>query len=190
MCTIGNHKEVDLFLLLMQGKYTKGKPYLLHTFTGKYDQFGFKCFLLELINSGKAVDRLHVISGSPAAQRRPLPHPKDDYSKSGNPLPEGIYKVGEIIRLCNPEKGVGCIKIPLDVLPEFRVNNRSEFLLHEDFLRSYGGALGSLGCIVTYTKTDMDRIVSWCSQKARPQVLIADYSKGLLASKKVEAGVA
>lgn len=174
----------------MLDKYTKGKPYLLHTFTGKYDQFGFKCFLLEFINNGKAVDRLHVISGSPSAQRRQLPHPKDDYSKSGNPLPEGIYKVGEIIQMSNPEKGVGLIKIPLDVLSDFRINNRSEFLIHEDFLRSCGAALGSMGCIVTYTKMDMDRIVSWCSQKARPQVLIADYGKGLLKAKKVEVEVA
>lgn len=172
----------------MLEKYTKNKPYLLHTFTGKYDQFGFKCFLLEFINNGKAVDRLHVISGSPTAQRRPLPHPKDDYSKSGNPLPEGVYKVGEIIRMCSPEKGVGCIKIPLDVLSDFRVNNRSEFLIHPDFNRAT--APGSMGCIVTYPGQDMDRIVSWCSQKARPQVLIADYQKGLLASKKVEVKLA
>jgi hypothetical protein len=173
----------------MLDKYTKNKPYLLHTFTGKYDQFGFKCFLLEFVNNGKAVDRLHVISGSPTAQRRQLPHPKEDYSKSGNPLPEGIYKVGEIIQMCAPEKGVGCIKIPLDVLSDFRVNNRSEFLIHEDF-NAKMGAIGSLGCIVTYTKMDMDRIVSWCSQKARPQVLVADYGQGLLKAKKVEVEVA
>lgn len=168
----------------MLDRYTKVKPYLLHTFTGKYDQFGFKCFLLEFINNGKAVDRLHVISGSPTAQRRQLPHPKDDYSKSGNPLPEGIYKVGEIIRMSSPEKGVGCIKIPLDVLPEFRVNNRSEFLIHEDFNRSMG-AIGSMGCIVTYVKADMDRIVSWCSQKSRPNILVANYGLGLLKSHNI-----
>lgn len=172
----------------MLEKYTKNKPYLLHTFTGKYDQFGFKCFLLEFVNNGKAVDRIHVISGSPSAQRRPLPHPKDDYSKSGNPLPEGIYQVGEIIHMSAPEKGVGCIKIPLDVLSDFRVNNRGEFLIHDDPNRVV--ARGSMGCLVTYTKMDMDRVISWCSQKARPEVLIADYKLGLLASKKVEVKLA
>lgn len=167
----------------MLDKYTKGKPYLLHTFTGKYDQFGFKCFLLEFINNGKAVDRLHVISGSPTAQRRQLPHPKDDYSKSGNPLPEGIYKVGEIIQMCAPEKGVGCIKIPLDVLPGFRVNNRSEFLIHDDPNRLL--ARGSMGCVVTYTKMDMDRIVDWRSQKSSPNILVANYGLGLLKSHNI-----
>ncbi len=172
----------------MLAKYTNNKPYLLHTFARSFDQHGFKVFLLQFINGSKVVDQLHVISGSPAAQGRELLHPKDDFSKSGNPLPEGIYKVGEVIKMRVLEKGVGYVKIPLDVLPDFRVNNRSEFLLHDDPNRMI--ARGSLGCIVTYTKADMERIISWCEQKARPTILVANYNKGLLASKKVEVEIA
>lgn len=165
-------------------KYTKGKPYLLATFTGKYDQYGFKSFLLQFVNGGKVVDQLNVISGSPTAQRRELPRPEDDYSGSGNPCPEGIYKIGQVIRMTSPEKGVGYVKIPIDVLGEFRVNNRSELLLHDDENRSY--AIGSLGCFVTYTKQDMSRIVGWCEQKARPENLIVDFGKGLLRQRGIK----
>jgi len=165
-------------------KYTKGKPYLIHTFTGRYDQHDFKIFLLQLVNDGKVIDQLHVISGSPKAQKNKLLDPKADYSGSGNPIPEGIYKVGKVIRMSAPERGVGYVKVPLDVLPEFRVNNRSEFLCHPDFNRQI--AIGSLGCIVTYSEKDMDRIVSWCEQKNRPEILFVDYQRGLLKERGIQ----
>ena len=167
--------------------YTKDKPYLLHTPTGKRDQWGFRSFLLQLVNHSIAVDALHVISGSPAAQRRELVHPKDDFAGSGNPIPEGIYRIGDLIRMTVPERGVGYTKIPIDVLSEFRVNNRGEFLFHDDENRAY--AKGSLGCIVTYTIKDMDRIVSWCTQKARPNILVVNYKLGLLASEGIETEI-
>lgn len=164
-------------------KYTQGKPYLLLTWPGGYDRHGFKAFQLQLISSGKAIDGLTVISGSPATQRRELVDPGQDYSGSGKPISEGIYSIGHTIRLATLEKGIGFVKIPLDVLPDFKVNNRSELLFHDDANRQQ--ARGSLGCVVTYTQQDMERIVSWCIQK-EPEVLIVDYRKGLLKQKGVE----
>lgn len=165
--------------------YTKGKPYLLNTFTGNYDQYNFKIFLLQLMSSSnKPVDQLHVISGSPIAQQRELPNPEDDYSGSGNPIPEGIYRVGSLIHMASPEKGVGYTKISLDVMLEFRVNNRGEFLAHDDPNREV--ARGSLGCLVTYNSSDMNRIVAWVEQRNKPEVLVVSYNKGLLKSKGVE----
>lgn len=164
--------------LLKWAKYTGTSPYLLMTWSGKYDTSGYRIFVLQFVNNTKVIDQLHVISGCPSAQKRPLLHPKDDYSGSGNSCPEGIYKIGQIIRMKQPEPGVGYVKIPIDVLPEFRVNNRSELLFHDDFNRTY--STGSMGCIVTYNSKDMERIISWCSQKARPITLVVDYGKGLV----------
>lgn len=165
-------------------KYTGGKPFLFHTWTGTYDQYGFKVFLLQFVNGNKVVDQLRVISGSPAAQKRELPKPEDDFPGSGNPIPEGIYKIGPIIRMSAPEKGVGYTKIPVDVLSDFRVNKRSEILLHDDFNKIQ--AKGSMGCIVTYSDADMKRIASWCNQKSCPGALVVDYNKGLLNKRGVE----
>lgn len=165
-------------------KYTGGKPFLLHTWTGTYDQYGFKIFLLQFVNGSKVVDQLKVISGSPAAQRRELPSPEADFPGSGNPIPEGIYKIGPVISMSAPEKGVGYTKIPVDALSDFRVNKRSEILIHDDWNR--GQARGSMGCDVTYSKADMERIVSWCNQKSRPEILVVNYNKGLLKKRGVE----
>lgn len=165
-------------------KYTKGGSYLYCTFTGKYDKYGFKIFLLQFVNSQHTVvDQLEVVSGSPAAQKRPLLHPKDDRAGSGNPCPEGIYQIGKVIEMKVPEAGVGYFKIPLEVLSDFDVNDRCEILLHEDFNAAI--ARGTMGCYGTYNLLGMKRIVSWCSQKASPTVLIVDYGKGLLASRGV-----
>lgn len=163
--------------------YTKGKPYLLHTNTCKRDQWGFRTFLLQLVNQGKAVDALHCISGSPAAQRRELVHPKDDFAGSGNPIPEGIYRIADIIRMTVPEQGVGYSKIPLFILPKFDVNKRSELLIHQDF--NYKTSKGTMGCIAPSNAAGMRRIEGWCEQKARPEFLVVNYGKGLLKSKGV-----
>lgn len=168
--------------------YIKNKPYLLHTFTGKYDRWGFRSFLLQFVNGNKLVDSIQVISGSSSAQKRPLLKPQNDRSGSGNPIPEGIYRIGNIIRMDVIEKGVGYTKIPIDVLPDFKVNNRGEFLFHSDENKNY--ARGSLGCIVTYNEKDMNRIIGWCSQKARPEVLVVDYKLGLLASSGIQIELA
>lgn len=168
-------------------KYTGGKPFLLHTWTGTHDQYGFKIFLLRFVNGNEVVDQIKTISGIPAAQKRGLLKPEDDFPGSGNPIPEGIYKVGSVISMSAPERGVGHTKIPVDVLPDFRVNKRSEILFHDDFNRAQ--ARGSMGCIVTYSDIDMKRIVSWCNQKSRPDMLVVDYNLGLLKKRGVEIGL-
>lgn len=165
-------------------KYIKDKSYLLCTFAGTHDNYGFKIFLLQLFNKErKCVDYLNVISGTPSAQNRPLISPEKDFAGSGNPIPEGIYKIGKVIKMSQPEKGVGYVKIPVDVLGEFKVNNRSELLLHSDYNRTT--SMGSMGCIVTYLEKDMHRITNWCEQKNRPETLVVDYNLGLLRSKGV-----
>lgn len=170
-------------------KYTKNGSFLLHRWTGKYDSTGFKIFSLQFVNeSFQVVDQLQVISGSAKTQKRDLCDPKKDYSGSGNPCPEGVYRIGEIIRMQYPETGVGYTKIPLFVLPQFNVNNRSELLFHSDYNRTT--AKGSLGCIVTYNERDMDRIVNWCLQKAKPNTLVVDYEMGLLKSMGVTIAAA
>lgn len=160
-------------------KYTSNKTHCTLVPIGIKDRNGFKQFLLELRNAfGKTVDSLTVISGSAIAQRRQLIHPSKDYAGSGNPIPEGIYQIGEVIKMASPEKGVGYVKIPLDIVPEFDLNNRSEFLFHDDFNRQF--AVGSLGCIATYNAADMQKIVGWCLQRSRPEYLVVNYGLGVV----------
>jgi predicted chitinase len=165
-------------------KYVQDEPWIYHTFTGQYDRYGFKVFLTQLISNSKVVDRVKTISGSPAAQKRELPHPTEDYSGSGNPIYESIFSIGGIVKMRVQEKGIGFIKIPLEPLPDFRgVNNRSELLIHDDPNRA--NARGSLGCIVTYTVQDLHKIVRWCEQQNRPRILVVDYGKGLLRDRGI-----
>lgn len=159
--------------------YVTGRSHCTLTPLGSRDSKGFKQLSLKLFNSeGKVVDSMVVISGSPAAQRRNFIHPSQDYAGSGNPIPEGVYKIGRIIRMGALEKGVGYVKIPLDVTKEFDLNNRSEFLFHNDENRQV--ALGSLGCIVTYTLANMQKIVKWCEQQSRPEYIIVNYGLGVI----------
>lgn len=159
--------------------YTVGRSHMTLTPLGTRDSKGFKQLALRLYNSeGKAVDSLIVISGSPSAQRRHFIHPSQDYAGSGNPIPEGVYKVGKVIKMTAPEKGVGYTKIPFDIVQEFDLNNRSEFLAHDDQNRQV--ALGSLGCVVTYNLAGMKKIVNWCEQQSRPEYLIVNYGLGVI----------
>lgn len=150
-------------------------------YSGKKDSFGFKVFTLELRNNGKVVDKVSCLSGSPAAQARDFVHPSKDFAGSGNPIPEGVYKIAPMITQNWNEPGIGFKKIPLDVLGNYDVNNRSEFLFHDDVNRVY--ARGSLGCVVFYSQKDFERVAGWCKQVSRPTILVVDYGVGFLASR-------
>lgn len=159
--------------------YTTGRSHLTLTPLGTKDNKGFKQFALKLFNDKSlAVDSLVVISGSPVAQGRSFVHPAKDYAGSGNPICEGVYQIGKVIKMSSPEKGVGYTKIPINIVSAFDLNNRSEFLFHDDYNRSV--AVGSLGCIVTYSSKDMSKIIEWCGQKSRPNYLIVNYGLGVI----------
>lgn len=159
-------------------KYKNQGVLLVLTYVGKLDQFGFKQLLLRFVNNGKTIDKLSVVSGGKDMQKEAFVHPKNDYSGSYKPIPEGVYTIGKLIKMSEPEKGVGYNKIPLDVIPAFKLNNRSEILFHDDFNRQV--ARGSAGCVVTYNDVDMQRIIKWVTAQTRPTHLVVDWGFDLV----------
>lgn len=153
--------------------------YLKLTWPGDY-RSGFKCLQLDLMNKNQRVDRVTALSGFANVQYENFIQPKFDESGSGRPIPEGIYRIGR--PEYNPESwgsGLGYWWSDLIALPEFRLNNRGAFGIHDDFNRAY--AKGSAGCVVTYTSEDFARVVKWLNMRARPTELVVDWKLGVLA---------
>lgn len=159
-------------------KYKNQSVLLTLTYIGKLDPFGFKQLLLRLTNNGKTVDNLSVVSGGKVRQSEAFVNPKNDSSGSNRPIPEGVYTIGKLIKMSAAEAGVGYNKIPLDVIPAFKLNNRSEILFHDDFNRQV--ARGSRGCVVTYNDVDMQRIIKWVTAQTHPTHLVVDWGFGLV----------
>jgi hypothetical protein len=148
--------------------------------TGRRDRWGFRQYSLTLLNQGRPVDRLTVISGSSDRQYERFIHPRNDFSGSNRPIPEGIYRVGRV------ERGwwgsaIGEIWIGLEATPESKVNNRSAFGFHADYNRSVSGYQGSAGCVCPYDDLGIERIATWCSAEARPERLVVDYGLEFLS---------
>jgi hypothetical protein len=153
---------------------------LLMTPNGKRDRWGFRQYSLALLNSGKPVDRLTVISGSSDRQYERFISPRRDFSGSNRPIPEGIYQLGPV------ERGwwgnaIGEVWIGLEPTPSSKVNDRSAFGIHTDYNRNISGYRGSAGCICPYDDVGIERIAKWCNEDARPQRLVVDYGIGFLA---------
>jgi hypothetical protein len=154
---------------------------LIMTPTGRRDRWGFRQFDLALTNNGKAVDRCTVISGGGDRQYERFILPKNDWSGSMRPVPEGIYLLGPV------ERGwwgsaIGEIWIGIEPTKESQVHDRSAIGIHADYNRNIPGYEGSAGCICPYDQLGIKRIASWCDAKARPERLVVDYELGFLAS--------
>lgn len=138
---------------------------------------GFKQLVVKLVNDGKVVDSRTFWSGSPTRQNEAFVHPSKDYAGSGRPIPEGIYKIGDLIKMGSPETGVGYRKIILGIHKRF--NNRDEFLFHDDF--NYTTNPGSMGCLVNSDPKAMDAVIAWTSSAtASPEYLVVDWDTGAL----------
>jgi hypothetical protein len=148
--------------------------------TRRQNSDGLEWLDLALMNGDRAVDRVQVYSGQAYAQD--FFDPTKDYSGSMRPIPEGVYQVGEMEYAPSTwGEGLGARYAALDVLPQYRANNRSAIGLHLDANRSY--APGSAGCIVTVDERTLDRVVGWLDQKSQPRRLVVDYGLGFLVSR-------
>jgi hypothetical protein len=161
--------------------------YLKLTWTGSYDQTGFRVFRLALVNDEVMVDQIPVLSGAGVTQDEDFVRPEDDYSGSLRCLPEGIYDLGAVEDsrsegLESWGEGLGRWAIALNVIPDHAVNNRSAFYIHDDANRSY--AKGSAGCICPFKVEDMNRIMGWMSAYTKPKQLVCDLKTGFLGKYK------
>ncbi len=153
--------------------------------TNRLDRRGFRIFRLALTNTGKEVDAIEVLSGDLPSQSSNFIRPEKDFSGSGRCLPEGVYSIGhledsQLIRSTpawdNP--GIGRYWISLEVLPQYKVNNRGAFGIHADANASY--APGSIGCVCPLDANGLKKILNWMSAKARPVQLVCDLKTGFL----------
>lgn len=173
----------------MTTNYNQGYPssFLYMRFADKYHD-GFRVFDLGLYNQlGIKVDGISVLSGSSNRQYSELIHPSKDYAGSGNPLPEGVYDLGEVEDARNEGKdsfgeGIGRYWIRLN--QRFHVNDRDAFGVHDDENREYSP--GSAGCVCPFASIKMQTILSWMRQKARPRYLICDLGTGFLSDRDVK----
>jgi lysozyme len=144
----------------------------------------FKDLALELRNGGKVVDSIPAISGGPARQDEPFVHPAQDWSGSNRPIPEGVYSIGSVAK-GRFAPGIGDVWIPLPVVAEFDVNDRSAFGFHLD--ANAATAPGSAGCVVFPERAHLDRLLDWLKPARRPKELVVDWRTGFLAEHGFEA---
>jgi hypothetical protein len=156
------------------------KAYLKLTRTHRRNVEGLEWLDLALMNGATAVDRVQVYSGQAYAQE--FCNPGSDFSGSMRPIPEGVYQIGVMEYAPGTwGDGLGARYAALDVLPQYRANNRAAIGLHLDANKAYSP--GSAGCVVTATEKVLDRVVSWLDQKSQPDRLVVDYELGFLVSR-------
>ena len=144
----------------------------------------FKDLTLELQREGKVVDSVPVISGGPGRQNEPFVTPSEDWAGSNRPIPEGVYKIGDVAK-GRFAPGIGEYWIPVTVFAEFDVNDRSAFGFHLD--NNVTTAPGSAGCVVFSEPGRLDAFLGWLATRDRPKELIVDWQTGFLAEHGYEA---
>lgn len=153
--------------------------YLLCEKTDGYDPQGGRILRLSLMNGDRTVDKIAVCSGQSYAQE--FIDPRNDYSGSMRPAPEGIYDIGAIDDLGHdPGSSDGFGRYFVPIVQRSAPNNRSAFGLHED--RNRSTSPGSAGCLSPYNSSDMAKIISWLKSTAKPQYLVVDWGLGYLKS--------
>ncbi len=133
---------------------------------------------LWLVN-GDRRDRVNVYSGAPTAQL--LNSGSSDYSGSLRPIPVGRYRLGSIEH--NPlgwGASIGHYWVDLIPYPDTQTYGRSAFGIHLDANYYTPNGRGSAGCIVTPHQRDLDRILGWLRQKARPEYLEVSHTLDLV----------
>jgi hypothetical protein len=156
------------------------KVYLKLTRTHQRNVDGLEWLDLALMNGAIAVDKVQVYSGQAYAQE--FLNPAADFSGSMRPIPEGVYQIGEMEYAPGTwGDGLGARYAALDVLSQYRANNRGAIGLHLDANKAYSP--GSAGCVTTPTEAVLDRVVAWLAQNSQPDRLVVDYELGFLVSR-------
>lgn len=125
--------------------------------TEKKDSRGLIIFNLDLLKNGKRIDRVCVNSGAPSAQV--LLPPEKDYSGSLRPIPEGNWIVHPPEKAPYGSWGEGLGEWWIELTPINPRHNRKNIGIHLDANREYSP--GSAGCIVTSSKKDLEKIITW-----------------------------
>lgn len=153
--------------------------YLLCEKTEGYDNYGLRILRLSLMNGDRTVDKIAACSGQLYAQE--FIDPRNDYSGSMRPCPEGVYDVGAIDDIgYDPGASDGFGRYFVPIVQRSAPNNRSAFGLHQD--RNRNTSPGSAGCLSPYTFEDISKVITWLRAAAKPQYLVVDWGVGYLKS--------
>jgi hypothetical protein len=138
--------------------------------TQRKDEYGAKIYVMEF-PSGL---RINCCSGLPGYE--PC-FPSEDYPGSCRPIPEGVYKIGQIVKECEEtcDGAIGPDWIELIVLSD--IGGRNAFLIHRDW--NYHLSPGTAGCPAPLRHTDMDVIIDAIRQQKITH-FVADYGYGTL----------
>jgi lysozyme len=175
--------EKETFAKLYRSNPTPVAPpstvFLLCEKTDFFDEFGLRILRLSLMNGDRTVDKIAVCSGQSYAQE--FIDPRDDWSGSMRPAPEGIWDIGAIDDIgYDPGSSDGFGRYFVPIVQRSAPNNRGEFGIHQD--RNRNTSSGSAGCICPYNVTDMLKIIAWLEAVAKPQYLVVDWGLGYLKS--------
>jgi lysozyme len=155
--------------------------YLLLTKTSQKDSYNAVVLLLQYFKKRQLQDSLHCCSGQPSKQN--FRKAKESLAGSGEPLPEGLWRIGDIQWANGLDNyagrtfsdGLGPVTIPLDFVSP-GTTQRSAIEMHLDWNRSKGYP-GTVGCIGFYRVEDYKKLVSWL-RDTDPRNLFVDWKLG------------
>jgi lysozyme len=157
---------------------TPGKNYLRLTKTQSKYAFGCYKLKLEYFKDGQFKDGIEVCSGQP--NRQFFRKGSESRAKSGEPLPEGKWFIGDILwaggkdnydGAVHPPEGLGPVTIPIKYIEPGKTQ-RSDIEIHIDW--NQRRFPGTLGCIGVNSKADYKQLVSWF-RDTDPRDLFVDW---------------
>lgn len=143
------------------------QPLLRVTLSPRLTETGERLLNLDLVVNGQVQQRLQAVSGKADVQNFRLG--QVSRANSREPLPQGIYVLGQVDRAGGLPQAMGDTFIPL--APQFSTG-RSGLGIHRDADRPVGP--GTIGCLALLTQDDIDTVASFVSAY-HVRTLIVDY---------------
>ncbi|MBM0742005.1 hypothetical protein JOY44_10265 [Phormidium sp. CLA17] len=139
------------------------------TLSSKFTNTGERILNVDLVREGEVVKRLQAVSGKP--QKQAFRVGSESRSGSREPLPQGIYAIGQIDRGVGLPLAMGNTFIP--VTPQFSTS-RSGIGIHRDADRMIPGGSGTIGCLGLLNQTGIETVAEFISIY-NVKTLIVDY---------------
>lgn len=142
-------------------------PLLRVTLSPEQTETGERLLNLDLVVNGQVKQRLQAVSGKADVQNFRIG--QFSRANSREPLPQGIYALGQVDRAGGLPRAMGDTFIPL--APQFSTG-RSGLGIHQDADRPVGP--GTIGCLALLTQADIDTVARFVSAY-NVRTLIVDY---------------
>ncbi|MGI0485611.1 hypothetical protein ACN4EK_09265 [Pantanalinema rosaneae CENA516] len=142
-------------------------PVLRVTLSSDLTETGERLLNLDLVVNGQVKQRLQAVSGKADVQHFRLG--QASRANSREPLPQGMYTIGQVDRAGGLPQAMGDTFIPL--APQF-ATGRSGLGIHLDADRPIGP--GTIGCLALLTQADIDTVARFVSGY-NVRTLIVDY---------------